>query len=120
MHKVKGVMSRDVQVISPDDTIEETAKHMQKGVFGMMPVGEHDRMIGAISDCGIATRAVAHGKDSSTTVRAVMSEGVVWTYEDDSVDDAATLMGKHQVRRLPSRECRQEARGNRGARRSRR
>ena len=39
---------------------------MRKGNFGMMPVGENDRMIGAISDRDIAIRAVADGKDPST------------------------------------------------------
>ena len=47
---------------------------MRNGNFGMMPVGENDRMIGAISDRDIAMRAVADGKDPSTTVREVMSE----------------------------------------------
>jgi len=101
MQKLKDVMSPDVKVISPDDTIMEAAQQMLRGDFGMMPVAEHDRMIGAISDRDIAVRAVAHGKDSSTKVRAVMSGSIVWAYENDSVDDAAKLMGKHQIRRLP-------------------
>jgi CBS domain-containing protein len=74
---------------------------MRKNNFGMMPVGENDRMIGAISDRDIAIRAVADGKGPSTTVREVMSEGIVWAYEDDSVDDAVKTMSEHQIRRLP-------------------
>ena len=74
---------------------------MRKGNFGMMPVGENDLMIGAISDRDIAIRAVADGRDPSAKVRDVMSAGIVWAYEDDSVDDAARLMGEHQIRRLP-------------------
>ena len=101
MQKLKDVMSRDVQVISPDGTIKEAAQHMRKGNFGMMPVGENDRMIGAISDRDIAIRAVADGNDPSTKVREVMSEAVVWAYEDDSVDDALKLMSDKQIRRLP-------------------
>src|SRR5450759_5369285 len=101
MQKLKDVMSRDVQVISPDGTIKEAAQHMRKGNFGMMPVGENDRMIGAISDRDIAIRAVADGKGPSTAVREVMSEGIVWAYEDDSVDDAVKIMSEHQIRRLP-------------------
>jgi CBS domain-containing protein len=101
MHKLKDVMSRDVLVISPDDTIREAAQQMRKGNFGMMPVGENDRMIGAISDRDIAIRAVGEGKDPGTKVRDVMSEGIIWAYEDDSVDDAAKLMSEHQIRRLP-------------------
>ena len=101
MQKLKELMSRDVQIISPDGTIKEAAQQMRKGNFGMMPVGENDRMIGAISDRDIAIRAVADGNDPSTKVREVMSEGVVWAYEDDSVDDAVKLMSDHQIRRLP-------------------
>ena len=61
MQKLKDIMSPDVQVISPDATIREAAEPMREGDCGMMPVGEDDRMIGAISDRDIAIRAVAEG-----------------------------------------------------------
>lgn len=101
MHKLKDVMSRDVKVISPDATIREAARTMLEGDFGMMPVGENDRLIGAISDRDIAIRGVADGKDSNTKVRDVMSEGITWAYDDDSVEEAAMIMSEHQIRRLP-------------------
>lgn len=101
MQKIKELMSRNVQVISPDETIREAAQHMLKGNFGMMPVRENDRMIGSISDRDITIRAVADGKDPSTKVREVMSEGIHWAYEDDSVTDVAKLMSDNQIRRLP-------------------
>jgi CBS domain-containing protein len=101
VHLIKDVMSRDVQVISPDASIEEAACCMRDGDFGMMPVGENDRMVGAISDRDIAVRGVAEGKGSSAKVRDVMSEGICWVFEDEPVERAAELMSKHQVRRLP-------------------
>jgi CBS domain-containing protein len=101
MQRVKDLMSRDVKVISPDMTIGEAAKQMRDGNFGMLPVGEDDRMIGTISDRDIAIRAVAEGKDDGTKVRDVMSEGIAWAYEDETVEEAATIMSKRQVRRLP-------------------
>ena len=58
-------------------------------------------MIGAISDRDIAIRGVAEGKDSNTKVREVMSEGITWAYDDDSVEEAARIMSEHQIRRLP-------------------
>ena len=58
-------------------------------------------MIGTISDRDIAIRAVAVGKAAGTKVRDVMSEGIAWAYEDDSVEKAAKLMSERQVRRLP-------------------
>ena len=101
MRQLKDMMSRDVKIISPDLTIGEAARKMRDGDFGMMPVGEDNRMIGTLSDRDIAIRAVAEGKDSGTKVRDVMSEGIVWAYEDDSVEQAAKIMSDRQVRRLP-------------------
>ena len=101
MQTIKSVMSRDVQFISPDGTIREAAQQMLNGDFGMLPVGEDDRIIGAISDRDIVIRAVAEGKDGSTKVREVMTDGVIWAYENDTVAEAATRMSEHQIRRLP-------------------
>jgi CBS domain-containing protein len=101
MEQLKDIMTHDVQVISPDSTIREAAEKMRDGDFGMMPVAEDDRMIGAISDRDIAIRAVAEGKSCDTTVREVMSEGIAWAYEDETVERAAEIMSGNQVRRLP-------------------
>lgn len=101
MQQLKDLMSRDVQVISPDMSIKDAATKMRDGDFGMMPVGENDRMIGTLSDRDIAIRAVAEGMDTNTKVRDVMSEGIAWAYEDDSVEQAAKIMSERQVRRLP-------------------
>lgn len=101
MQTLKDLMSRDVKVISPDMSIGEAAAQMRDGDFGMLPVSEDDRMIGSISDRDIAIRAVAEGKDSQTKVRDVMSEGIAWAFEDDSVDKAVQIMSARQVRRLP-------------------
>ena len=101
MQLVKNVMSRDVETISPDSSIKDAAQLMLKGNFGMLPVGENDRMIGAISDRDIAIRAVAAGKNADAKVRDVMSDGIIWAYDTDSVADAAKRMSEHQIRRLP-------------------
>ncbi|MEO8675578.1 MAG: CBS domain-containing protein [Casimicrobiaceae bacterium] len=94
-------MSRDVNVIGPDMTIGEAARKMSDGGFGMMPVGENDRMIGAISDRDIVIRAVAQGKGPDTKVRDIMSTGIRWAFDDETVEQAVALMSKHQIRRLP-------------------
>jgi CBS domain-containing protein len=101
MHKLKDVMSKDVQVIGPEATIQDAARKMSEGDFGMLPVGENDRMVGAISDRDIAIRAVAEGKNPHTKVREIMSEGIAWAYEDDTVEQAAKVMSERQIRRLP-------------------
>ena len=74
MQQLKDLMSRDVKVISPDMTISDAARKMRNGDFGMLPVGEDDRLIGTISDRDIAISAVAEGTDAGTKVRDVMFE----------------------------------------------
>ena len=100
-HQLKDLMSRDVKVIGPDATIREAARTMRDGGFGMLPVGENDRMIGAISDRDIAIRAVAEGRSPDTKVREIMSASLYWAYDDETVEHAAKIMSEHQVRRLP-------------------
>jgi CBS domain-containing protein len=101
MQQLKDLMSTDVKVVSPDMTIGAAARLMSEGDFGMMPVVEADRIIGTISDRDIAIRGVAAGLGAETKVREVMSNGIVWAYEDDSVEKAASIMSDRQVRRLP-------------------
>ncbi len=101
MYLLKDLMSPDVQFVSPDTRIDEAARKMRDGDFGMLPVAENDRMIGAISDRDIVVRAIAKGLGADTKVSEVMSNGIAWAYEDDSVEQAAKIMSEHQVRRLP-------------------
>lgn len=101
MHQLKDLMSRNVKVISPDMSIEEAARQMRDGDFGMMPVGDAENMIGTISDRDIAIRAVAFGLGVETKVRDVMSKGVSSALDTDTVDQAVKIMSERQVRRLP-------------------
>ena len=101
MHQLKELMSRNVKVISPDMSIGDAAREMRDGDFGMMPVGDADRIIGTISDRDIAIRAVALGLGVETRVRDVMSKGVSSAQDTDTVAEAVRIMGDRQVRRLP-------------------
>jgi CBS domain-containing protein len=101
MQLLKDVMSFDVRVINPEATLQQAATQMRDTDCGMLPVGENDRMIGAMTDCDIAVCAVAEGRGGDTLVRDVMSEDVIWFYEDDTVETGADMMSRYQVRRLP-------------------
>lgn len=101
MQQLKDVMSHDVKILNPDAAIKDAARQMRDGNFGLMPVGENDRLVGTLSDRDIVVRAIAEGMDGSAKVRDVMSHEVVWAYENDSVDKAGQIMSENQVRRLP-------------------
>lgn len=98
---VKECMTSSVDIANPNMTIKEAAQKMKDGDFGILPVGENDRLVGMITDRDIALRAVAEGKDSSTRVSDIMSKQVLYCYEDQSISEVAQNMGDQQVRRLP-------------------
>ena len=99
--KVSEVMTRDVRLIEPTQTIRDAAKLMAELDAGIMPVREGDRLVGMITDRDIAIRAVAEGKGPDTPVREVLTADVKYCYEDDDTDDVARNMADIQVRRLP-------------------
>ena len=98
---VSEVMTRDVKITSPDESLQKAAKMMEHNDFGILPVGEHDRLVGMLTDRDITTRAVARGISPKSKVRDVMTSAVKYVYEDESVQDAARNMSQLQVRRLP-------------------
>lgn len=101
MKRVKEIMSRNVRMVAPNTSLQETARIMQQDNIGMLPVSENERVIGTITDRDIVVNCVASGGDvNNLTVRHAMSEGVESVYEDDSVDDVANHMAEAQVRRL--------------------
>lgn len=100
--KVSEIMTRDVQIISPEDSLQTAAQMMAVYDFGMVPVGENDRLIGMLTDRDITTRAVARGlSPASCKVGDVMSPDVNYVYDYETVEEAARSMSDLQVRRLP-------------------
>ena len=99
--KVSDAMSRDVAVASPTESIRNAARVMAKIDAGVLPVGENDRLIGMITDRDIAIRAVAQGKAPTTKVRDIMSEEVLYCYDDQDLGEVAQNMSEMKVRRLP-------------------
>lgn len=99
--KVREVMTTDVLLVNPNQTIAEAAKMMAESDTGAIPVRENDRLVGVITDRDIAIRAVAQRKPPDTSVREAMSKEVLYCYEDEDVEQVAKNMAENQVRRLP-------------------
>ena len=99
--QVKDVMTRGAECVGPDDTLQQAAQKMKTLDVGPLPVCDHDRLAGMLTDRDIVLRAVAEGRDPrSTRVRDAMSEGINYVFEDDDVAEAARQMKEKQIRRL--------------------
>ena len=101
--KVRQVMSTPVIRIHAQEPVSVAARTLAHYNIGAMPVcNTEDRVCGVITDRDIVTRCLAAGRSpESTLVREVMTAQVLSASPDMDTGDAAHLMGKKQVRRLP-------------------
>jgi len=98
---VQQIMTHNVEVISPGDTLEHAARKMEELNVGPLPVCEGNRVVGVLTDRDITVRATAAGCDPKTTlVGDAMSQDVISCFDDQDVREASRLMEEKQVRRL--------------------
>jgi CBS domain-containing protein len=94
-------MTRDVEVVHPNDSLQAAARKMQSRDVGFLPVCEGDRITGVVSDRDITLRGTAKGLDPATArVSDVLTPTVIYCFEDQDVDEAAQVLQDKQIRRL--------------------
>ena len=99
--KLNQIMTRDVEVIHPDDTLESAAQKMRDRDVGFLPVCDGDRLIGVLTDRDLITRALAEGTESKALLgRDLVTSPAIYCFDDQSVDESAKLMHDNQIRRL--------------------
>ena len=98
--QVSEAMSRRLEWITGDATLQEAARLMRDENIGALPVCEGDKIAGMVTDRDIVIRAVAEGRASELHVRDVMSSHIEWCYDDEELIDAARKMEMSGVRRL--------------------
>jgi len=87
--------------ISPTDTVKVAANKMLKEDYGFIPIGENDRLVGAITDRDIAIRVVAQGKDpNKTLIKDCMTTRIQYCFEKDPIEKVAKKMEDLKIRRL--------------------
>lgn len=100
--KVSEVMTREVEVVSPDASLREAARKMDDLNVGVLPVCDGQRLVGILTDRDITVRATSIGESPDVTrVDEVMTDEVWWCHEDDDVEEVAHRMGDKQIRRMP-------------------
>ena len=96
-------MTGGAECIGENDTLADAARRLAELDVGAMPIcGEDNRLKGMLTDRDIVVKAIAQGKDPSSTRAGEFAEGKPVTIgADDSVDEALRTMKDHKVRRLP-------------------
>ena len=99
--KIREAMTSDVRTVGLDSTIREAARLMAETDVGALPVAAGDRLAGMVTDRDLAVRAIAIGKGPDTTVGEVMTNEVLYCFDDDEIADVCENMADMQIRRLP-------------------
>ena len=98
---VGDVLSPDVVSISSARTVREAAELMRVADIGAVVVARAGRLVGLVTDRDLVVRVLAAGGGPDTPVAAACSPDLVTVCPDDDVADAARVMARHAVRRLP-------------------
>jgi signal-transduction protein with cAMP-binding, CBS, and nucleotidyltransferase domain len=103
--QVRKIMTHlPLQVAAPDVSIRKISEQMatnQKGAIVI--VDSKNSPLGIITERDIVRRVVAAGKDpEKTTALDVMSHPAISVDPEVSIYDAALVMSKYKVRRLPT------------------
>jgi len=102
MLAISEVMTRDVETIAPEASVQDAARMMSELNVGVLPVCDGAALVGMVTDRDITLRATASGKaPRSTAVAEVMTAASTCCSETDSVDDVFRKMSEEQIRRIP-------------------
>ena len=100
--RVKDVMAKDPVMVESEKTVKETAVEMDRSGHGCLLVTSGGRIVGIITERDLVRKAMTKGGNvSRTKIKNIMSSPLIVVTPDVSVEEAAKVMAKHKVRRLP-------------------
>jgi CBS domain-containing protein len=102
--RICDVMTTDLPVVAPDDTVGDAARRMSESRVKALPVCEGERLTGIITDWDV-TRAVAGAGDpGGRPLGDYMSTDLVAADPDTGLTEAAELMADAQIHHLVVRD----------------
>ena len=101
--KVREVMTAPAIHVQGSESVAVAARILARYNVGALPVCDGSGSVkGIVTDRDLVTRCVASGRDPALTpVSSVMTPRLVAVRPDMRAAEAAALMGREQVRRLP-------------------
>ena len=94
-------MTREVETIPPEASLQQAAAAMEALGVGSLPVCDGRRLVGTLTDRDIVVRGVATGRSPiEMLVRECMTEDISYAFEDEDAEEVLARMKTLQVRRL--------------------
>ena len=99
---IREVMTRNPVTLEADTALIQAARAMRDADIGDVVVTRDGKLCGLVTDRDIVVRALAEGRDpSSTRLEEICSADVTTVSPDDPVEVAIGFMKERSIRRLP-------------------
>lgn len=93
---------KQVHTVDADDTVLNALRQMAEHNIGALPVTEHGKVVGVISERDYARKCVLKGRASvGTLVREIMSSPAISVNSKMSVQECLSLITDRHLRHLP-------------------
>lgn len=99
--QIGKIMTRNVRLIRPEETVHHAASCMAEWDVAFLPVVDAGGLTGTLTDRDIILRAVAPGLDAqATTVADIMNTDITYCHDDEAAADVLANMQALHLRRL--------------------
>ena len=101
-YSVGDAMTMNPIFITPEKTLREAAKIMEKEHVGALLVKEKSQLTGILTEQDIVRKGVATpGNSSLKKVKEIMETNLVTTTPDEDIFEAIRIMRDYNIRHLP-------------------
>jgi CBS domain-containing protein len=94
-------MRRKVLATNSNTTVKEAAKKMYENNVGSLLIEDEGKITGIVTEGDISMAQYVFGTTSSSTVKEIMTSPVVSIDPNSSILDAAELMDRKQIHKIP-------------------
>jgi CBS domain-containing protein len=100
---VKEVMNTRVKTVRPEDIVKDTVKIMDESRIGsLVVVSGSGVVVGIVTERDIIEGIVAKGRSANDVkVEEIMTKNIITISPDSSLEEAADVMTKHKIKKLP-------------------
>ena len=100
--RIEDVMVKEVITIDEASTVKQAANTMNKYEIGCLIVTRNRKAVGILTERDLLKRVVSQGKSATRTkVSTVMSKPIIVVEPNMDLEEAARLMFKLKVKKLP-------------------
>lgn len=100
--KVKDIGMKDVHCASPSMSLSEIASMMKRHNVGVIPVCQGKKLLGILTDRDLVISCMAADMNpKECKAREFMTSSPITVTADTDLEEAARIMGRDQIHRLP-------------------